>query len=230
MAPYLVLPAVVLMHTCLTGFMSPAEVKAYFESGRGPLSGLGFWWQVPVYLLASDFLAYWIHRIFHGVVLWRFHAVHHSSLEVDWTSTYRFHPVNVMLSPCLVGVAMLSLGISPKVVAFLVPWEVLSSAFVHANLNWTFGPFKYVLSSPVFHRWHHGPANDGGSSNFAPTFAFYDWIFGTFHMPEGRLPAKFGVDDPNFPQTYLGQLVYPFKPQPQPELTPHVPMAGDTAH
>ena len=207
------LPAMALIYGCLSGFMSPAEIKDYIANGHGPLAGIGFWWQVAIQLVLTDFFLYWIHRGFHGAALWRFHAIHHSPVEVDWHTAFRFHPVNLALGSQLVGLLMLTLGISPEVPVFLIVWEILSAAVVHANLNWTFGPFRYVLAGPVFHRWHHGPANDGGSSNFAPTFAFWDFLFGTFYMPEGRLPEKFGVDDPNFPKSYFGQMLYPFLPQ-----------------
>ena len=53
---------------------------------------------------------------------------------------------------------------------------------------------------------------EDGNSNFAPTFAIWDWLFGTFYMPEGRFPQEFGVDDHEFPtEGYLAQLIYPFK-------------------
>ncbi len=35
------------------------------------------------------------------------------------------------------------------------PFNTITSCLVHANLNWTFGPLRHVLVSPVFHRWHH---------------------------------------------------------------------------
>ncbi len=79
------------------------------------------------------------------------------------------------------------------------PFTTASSAFVHANLNWTFGPFKYVFAGPVFHRWHHTLLERGGNKNFAGTFPFLDWLFGTFYMPEDELPDDYGVDEPRFP-------------------------------
>jgi sterol desaturase/sphingolipid hydroxylase (fatty acid hydroxylase superfamily) len=211
--PYFRIPAMLVLIIILQGSMTPAEVSAYIDNGHGPLSGLPFWQQALIYLLLADLLLYWIHRGFHGATMWRFHAIHHSAEQVDWTTTYRFHPVNLILQQSTVTVIMMGLGISPKVMAFFVAWDILSAAFVHANVNWTFGPLKYVIATPVFHRWHHGPADDGGSSNFAPTFAIWDVMFGTFHMPEGRLPEVFGVDEHAYPQSYLGQLVHPFKPQ-----------------
>ena len=220
--PYLTLPAAFLIFACFSPVMTAAEFKDFVTNGLGPLAGIGFGWQVVAYLIGYDFLAYWTHRGFHSAMLWRFHAIHHSSTEVDWQSGYRFHPVNTALSPCLVAAALLTLGISPEVPAMLAAFDVLMSGMVHANLNWTFGPFKYVLASPVFHRWHHGPANDGGSMNFAPTFPIFDVMFGTFFMPKDRLPLQFGVDDPNFPKAFLAQVLYPFKPQAEPTMTPPV--------
>ena len=185
LGPYFKLPAFAVMFVVLSGtIMTPADASDFFAHGKGPLSGMPFWAQVIVYMILADFLLYWIHRIFHGHNMWRYHAIHHSSEEVDWTTTYRFHPVNLMLQPALVSVIMMTLGISPEAMAFLVPFDILSAAWVHSNLNWTLGPLKYVVATPVFHRWHHTQPDEGGNSNFAPTFAFWDWLFGTYYMPE----------------------------------------------
>jgi sterol desaturase/sphingolipid hydroxylase (fatty acid hydroxylase superfamily) len=211
LAPYFRLPATIIVVVLLSGIMTTEQAVDFFASGRGPLSVLPFWGQVIVYLVVSDFLLYWIHRIFHGAAMWRFHAIHHSSEEVDWTTTYRFHPVNVMLQPSLVFIIMLAMGISPQVIAFVLPFDIITAAWVHSNLNWTLGPLKYVIATPVFHRWHHTHLDQGGNSNFAPTFSFWDWLFGTFYMPEGKQPMVFGQDDPLLPEGYFKQLVYPLK-------------------
>ena len=213
--PYFNRPAIILVYSILAStVMTEAEVIDFFARGAGPLKVLPFWGQVIVYVVVADFLFYWAHRMFHGRSLWRFHAIHHSSTEVNWTTEYRFHPVNMMLQPAPVAVLMLTLGISPEVLAFLIPFDVLTGAWVHSNLNWTLGPLKYVVATPVFHRWHHTSPQEGGESNFAPTFAFWDWLFGTFYMPEGRIPETFGIADPTFPtEGYLAQLIHPFKPK-----------------
>lgn len=214
LGPYFKLPALVLIFVILSStVMTSDEVSDFFKNGGGPLRSLPFWAQVIVQMAVADFLLYWIHRIFHGNSMWRYHAIHHSSDDVDWTTAYRFHPINLMLQPALVTMIMLALGISPTVMAFLVPFDILSAAWVHSNLNWTLGPLKYIVATPVFHRWHHTLPDEGGNSNFAPTFSFWDWIFGTFYMPEGKLPQTFGCDDPHFPEGYFSQLIYPFRPK-----------------
>jgi hypothetical protein len=100
---------------------------------------------------------------------------------------YRFHPVNLWLGSFLVTAVMLYLGISAKVVLFLVAFDTTTAVFVHANLNWTLGPLKYVVATPVFHRWHHTRPDEGGNANFGSLFSLWDVLFGTFHMPEREL-------------------------------------------
>src|SRR5262249_48333149 len=157
-------------------------------------------------VVGSDFLLYWTHRIFHRRTMWYYHAIHHSATDVDWTTSFRFHPVNLLFGTFLVWTIMFFIGISPAVALFMVPIDTATSFFVHANLNWTLGPLRYVVATPVFHRWHHTSPSEGGNSNFAPVFSLWDVLFGTFYMPEGRIPVRYGVDDPTFPQGFLGQL------------------------
>ena len=211
MAPYLRMSLMIMMAGLLSGLVTADQVTDYFAHGRGPLAGLPFWGQVAAYLVLSDFMLYWAHRIFHGAALWRFHAIHHSAEEVDWTTAYRFHPVNLWLGTFLVTAILLFLGLSPAVLLFLVPFDSTTAAFVHANLNWTLGPLRYVIATPVFHRWHHTAADRGGEKNFASTFPILDVLFGTFYMPERLLPDAYGVADQAFPSGFGAQMIYPFK-------------------
>jgi sterol desaturase/sphingolipid hydroxylase (fatty acid hydroxylase superfamily) len=182
----------------------------FYGNGHGPLSELPLWLQAIIFLVVSDFLLYWIHRGFHGAKLWKYHAVHHSSEEVDWISAARFHPVNIFLGAVAVDVALLLAGISPNVMVWIGPFITAHSAFVHANLNWTLGPFKYVIAGPVFHRWHHTLPDSGGNMNFAGTFPIWDLLFGTFNMPEHELPDAYGIEDQSFPESFGAQMLYPF--------------------
>ncbi|MEM8699027.1 MAG: hypothetical protein AAGF44_07620, partial [Pseudomonadota bacterium] len=63
---------------------------------------------------------------------------------------------------------------------------------------------------PVMHRWHHVREVEGSGANFATIFAFYDWIFGTHYMPSRPVP-DLGVDDRGFPDSWLGQQIFPFR-------------------
>lgn len=183
------------------------KIADFYEHGHGPLSRLPLWMQAIGYLVVTDFVLYWIHRAFHGGFLWKYHAIHHAPEDLDWTSASRFHPVNLALGTAAVDVAALLSGVSPDIFVVVGPFNIITSCLVHANLNWTFGPLRYVLVSPVFHRWHHARAVC--DKNFASTFSLWDLMFGTYHMPAGELPKDYGIDDKEMPQTLGGQLLYP---------------------
>jgi sterol desaturase/sphingolipid hydroxylase (fatty acid hydroxylase superfamily) len=194
----------------LFGIHGSQALSDFYEHGHGPLSALPMWTQVIVFMVASDFMLYWLHRAFHRGNLWKYHAVHHSSEDLDWISAARFHPVNLFLGAVGVDVVLLLAGISLDVMVWVGPFITAHSGFVHANLKWSLGPFKYVLASPVFHRWHHTAIDRGGSTNFAGTFPIWDVLFGTFNMPANVLPDAYGIDDKSFPESFSGQMLYPF--------------------
>lgn len=192
-----------------------ADTEPYLGAS-GPLSRLPFAAQIVVYLLLADLGLYLTHRAFHGASLWRFHAVHHSPRMLDWISANRFHPVDQALHGALPDVVLMALGIPPAAIIAVASFQSFHGALIHANLRWDFGPFRYWLVSPVYHRWHHTDVGRGGAKNFAATFPLFDWIFGTLYMPRGELPDAYGVDDPEFPTQWGRQIVYPFLPQPAP--------------
>lgn len=210
-ARYLRIGLLVMGAALLFNINTAEGLVEFYDDGHGPLAQLPLWLQAAIFLVGSDFMMYWIHRMFHRPTLWRYHAVHHSSEELDWISAARFHPVNIFLGSVMTDVVLLLAGISPNVLVFLGPFTIAHSAFVHANLNWTLGPFKYVIAGPVFHRWHHTAAERGGEMNFASTFPALDLIFGTFYMPKDKLPDAYGVADPAFPPGFGEQMLYPFR-------------------
>lgn len=189
----------------------PDELIAFYDNGHGPLATLPLWLQAVLFLVLSDFMLYWLHRMFHGGGFWKYHAIHHSSEELDWISAARFHPVNLLIGTIAVDVILLMAGISPNIMLWVGPFTMFHSAFVHANLNWSLGPLRYVISTPVFHRWHHTTLNQGGNTNFAGTFPVWDILFGTFRMPKNELPENYGLDDEMLPTAFGEQLAYPFR-------------------
>lgn len=188
------------------------DAETWLTEGHGVFSSWPFWAQVVAYVILADVMLYWTHRIFHGPKLWRYHAIHHSSEHLDWLSAFRFHPINTIFHSVLVDAILLLMGIPPAVLVFLLPFNLFISGMVHADVDWDFGPVgKYLIASPMFHRWHHTGVDEGGEKNYAPTFPIIDVIFGTFYMPAGKVPENFGVDDPHFPRSFEQQMLYPFK-------------------
>jgi sterol desaturase/sphingolipid hydroxylase (fatty acid hydroxylase superfamily) len=194
------------------GLIAPREAGRIADSilsGFGPASHLPLLAQALIIIVAVDFVQYWAHRLFHSHALWPFHAIHHSPEDLDWTATFRNHPVNFLIYSSGVFALIRLAGFSNEAFVIIGPFNLLYGALAHANLNWTFGPLRYVFASPVYHRWHHVKDPAGYNSNFAPTFPLWDLLFGTYYMPRGVLPRDYGVD--GVPPHFLAQLVYPFR-------------------
>ncbi|HYH07660.1 MAG TPA: sterol desaturase family protein [Thermoanaerobaculia bacterium] len=156
----------------------------------------------------GSFVYYWGHRLLHvSPLLWRFHAVHHSSRRLDWLATYRGHVFETCYFTLLTTVPMVLLEAStPAVLAFFV-YRFFEGHIEHSNVRVPLGPLKWVIPSPWFHHWHHATDADAQNKNFSP-YPLWDVVFGTAFMPEGRMPAGFGTDEP-VPESYAGQLAFP---------------------
>jgi len=163
-------------------------------------------------LLLSDICFYAAHRTCHAVLLlWRFHAVHHSSETLDWLATYRVHPVDQILNSTAIALPVIIFGFSPvAVIAYAMIYR-LHAPFLHSNVRVNFGPLRHVFASPQYHHWHHGDHPEAYDKNFAGQLAFLDRAFGTLHFPENSLPTRYGVGDP-MPKGYVDQLLHPFRP------------------
>jgi sterol desaturase/sphingolipid hydroxylase (fatty acid hydroxylase superfamily) len=181
--------------------------------GFGPISRQPMCLIVLEMLLLGDVIGYWTHRAFHHSRLWNFHAVHHSSRQLDWLSAVRVHPVNDVLSKLALAVPLACLGFPVNALAGYVPFLTFYAILLHANVSWSFGPLRYVIASPLFHRWHHTIEDQGHDKNFAPLFPFVDLLFGTFYMPRLHRPERFGTTRTVVPETFIGQLMFPFRKQ-----------------
>lgn len=180
------------------------------------LSMLSFGAQFLAVLLVRDCLIYARHRIFHLRPVWAFHSIHHSSEEVNWISAVRFHPAENMIE--VAGELLLfggsdMLGVDPAVLSAAGLVMGFYNFFIHSNQRWTFGPLRYVLVSPVFHRWHHSDVPEAMDKNFAAMFSCLDLAFGTFYMPRNAMPETVGLSTEEkavHPRSLTGQLLYPF--------------------
>ena len=179
--------------------------------GYGPVARLPIWVQAVLVIALGDLIGYWNHRLFHGRSLWKFHAVHHSTEDLNWLSSVRVHPINDAVGKVVEAVPMVLIGFQPAVVAAYIPLLTFYSIFVHADVSWDFGPLRYVIATPAFHRWHHSRRAAAIDKNFAGLLPLWDLLFGTFYLPRGQCPQDFGVKGGGVPDGFLGQLLYPFR-------------------
>lgn len=182
-------------------------------AGFGPIGRLPLWLQAVAMLIAADFIGYWSHRLFHGRRLWRFHAVHHAPTTLDWLSAARVHPVNELGGRIATMLPLLALGFRPATLAWAAPVFGFFALLLHANVDWDWGRLRTVIASPRFHRWHHADETEARDKNFAALFPVWDILFGTYYMPDGRVPRRFGTDTP-VPEGFLAQLAFPFRRNP----------------
>ena len=197
--------------------IAPIALLAYgtvdadlIRQGFGPASRLPLWLQAIAILVAGDFLGYWMHRWFHGRRLWSFHAIHHSSRDLDWLSSVRLHPVNDVGMRLATTTPVITFGFAPMAVAAILPVLTVMAIVIHANVDWDWGPLRAVIASPRFHRWHHTDEMAARDKNFAGLLPLWDILFGTYYMPRDLRPQSFGTATP-VPTGLLGQMVFPFR-------------------
>ncbi len=161
-------------------------------------------------VLLSDLVGYTSHRVRHRVrALWLFHAVHHSARRLDWLAAARMHPLDDVFDNVLTSLPVLLLGFDLRLYAVLGPFFLLHTILLHANVDWDFGPLRFVLASPAWHRLHHAP--EGESHNFGGVLSVFDALLGTFRDPRAVRPSEFGTPDLAIPERLGGQLAFPFR-------------------
>jgi sterol desaturase/sphingolipid hydroxylase (fatty acid hydroxylase superfamily) len=207
---FVAIVAVVVPLALLLGAPRSMSQFEAWQRARSPLGGLPLPVQVLVTMMAADLVSYWVHRLFHGPrVLWRLHAVHHATRDLDWLSCARNHPLNEALGGVMVIVPLLLVGLDPRVLDAMAPLSGVWAVFIHANVPWRLGWLRYVVATPLFHRWHHGRGAPPGGCNFAGFFPVWDLLFGTFHVPD-RQPDDFGTDE-DLPLGFFALLAHPFR-------------------
>lgn len=147
--------------------------------------------------------------------MWPFHAIHHSAEHLNWLTTLRLHPIDIMIAVIFDFTLLHLAGFDGAGMVFAVIFFKAYNYFTHANLNVKFEkPLRYIFVSPHFHRWHHANEKHAYNKNYSSMFSCLDYIFGTYYHPEDRLPKIYGIDEndqKNFPTNFLGQLAYPIK-------------------
>lgn len=191
------------------------ELSPKLFQGFGPVARQPSWLLAIELLMIMDLSSYWTHRLFHTVpVLWRFHAIHHSATRIRWSTTARVHPINELFNYALGIVPAFMLGFPIGMVLAMIPILAWYAIAAHTDWNPSYGPLSKVFASPRFHRWHHTMSHEGGNKNFSNVFSLWDLLFGSYYLPEGRMPEVFGLDEGYMPERYIAQLAAPFRRQP----------------
>jgi sterol desaturase/sphingolipid hydroxylase (fatty acid hydroxylase superfamily) len=194
----------------VTGFVSSFSF-AINEGLQHWVASLPFIFQFIFILLVADMVQYWSHRAYHEVpFLWKFHAVHHSVMEMDWLAGSRLHVVELLMTRSLVLLPIFLLGFQPEVISAYVTFVSFQAVFDHANVSINPGFFRYIFVTPNFHHWHHSQDKEALDKNYAVHFAFLDYLFGTAVNSQKMWPKKYGVLGDYVPLGFWKQFLFPF--------------------
>lgn len=146
-----------------------------------------------------DLAQYWAHRCMHRARwLWLIHRVHHSDLDFDLSTGFRFHPFEaaLMMVPRAAVIAALGVPISGVLLHGLLTY--LSNLFQHANVaigEASDRALRRAIVTPGMHSVHHQVGHAESNSNFGTLFSFWDRLFGTYREPESESKQVFGLPE-----------------------------------
>lgn len=135
-------------------------------------------------ILIYDFSKYILHRLYHHIpLLWAFHKIHHSDPDYDFTTSFRFHPLETLTGAINTFVLILLLGMP---VLSLIIFEVALitiNFFVHTNIKLPAAvekTLRLLCVTPDMHRIHHSAHEPHTNSNYSIIFPYWDYLVRTY--------------------------------------------------
>jgi len=129
-------------------------------------------------------------------LMWRFHLVHHTDLDLDITTAFRFHFGEMIGSIFFRGAAVILIGVSPVLV---LVYEIVFEAatqFHHSNFKISKRLEKalnYIIVTPRMHGIHHSMVKEETDSNYSVIFSFWDRLHKTARLDIPQSEVVIGV-------------------------------------
>jgi len=184
--------------------------------------GLNYLYNAPILLksviafVLLDYSLYIWHILLHKIpFMWRFHLVHHTDLDLDITTAFRFHFGELIGSVFFRGAAILLIGASPwMVLIYEIAFEA-ANQFQHSNMKLTFRfekALNKILVTPRMHGIHHSMKKRETDSNFSIIFSFWDRLHNTIRLNirQGEIVTGVPVYDDETELTIGNLLKLPF--------------------
>jgi len=194
----LAIPAFALLRFMLIPAMVWLAVQNEgWHFGLNYLYDLPTWSENIIAFILLDYGIYWWHIILHKMpLMWRFHLVHHTDLDMDVTTAFRFHFGEMFGSVIYRGAIILLIGASPLMVLI---YEIIFEAetqFHHSNTKLPIA-FERVLNkiivTPRMHGIHHSIIKHETDSNYATIFSFWDRLHKTIRLNIHQNDVVIGV-------------------------------------
>jgi lathosterol oxidase len=188
----------VLVHVLLLVAVFPAATFlrwARSESLARSVSTQPLVLQVAEIIVVADVFQYAIHRLCHEVpLLWRVHALHHSSTHLDWLAGSRLHLVDIVVVRAVTFAPLFVVGFSESAVRAYAVFVAIAGVFLHANLRFRFGALEKIVTTPRYHAFHHAADAQAFDKNFAFHLPILDRVLGTQYLPAYAWPRAYGLD------------------------------------
>ncbi len=182
----------------------------------GPTWGLatlpfGVGWLVG--FVVFDLGLYAVHRWSHGGgLMWRLHAIHHSSTAIYMLNGQRRHLVHEILEGLPGLTVLFAAGAPPALVAAVLATVTMHLAWQHSNIAHRLGVLRHIIAGAESHRWHHQRQWREVQGNYAAVLALWDRLFKTDLQRTAAAPTDVGMDDePTLPKDWVGQHLWPFR-------------------
>ncbi|MGR5131748.1 sterol desaturase family protein [Vibrio alfacsensis] len=159
------------------------------------------WLIIVLAIILLDLIIYLQHLAFHRFKpLWKIHRMHHADLDVDVTTSTRFHPIEIILSMVVKVAAVFALGISPVAIVIFEIVLNASAMFNHSNAKLPLSIdaiLRKFIVTPDMHRVHHSIIVKETHSNFGFFLSVWDRWFNTYRaQPElGHKNMVIGVPE-----------------------------------
>lgn len=194
-------------------YVLPVEAySVFFRAGSGVQLWAftsSFWVLSLIAFVIIDFSSFLVHYLSHRY-LWDFHKVHHRPEEMTWLITDISHPFVYVLKFFFQVLLMAQLALPVDSIIFANFVRTFYTYFEHIDSGWEFKyGLQYIFVSPLRHRAHHAKRNY--STNYGFCFSFWDLMFGTFEIPKNAKELELGIEDKDYPNTFLAELAYPFR-------------------
>ncbi len=155
------------------------------------------WAKLFVTVAFMDFMLYIWHLLNHEVpLLWRFHRVHHSDLNMDVSTATRFHVGELAISAVIKISLVFLLGASLMGVLIFESGLVLFAQFHHSSLRvpkWFESVFWMLFVPPSMHRIHHSVLLKERNTNYGTIFSTWDRWLGTLLTNVDQSRIRIGI-------------------------------------
>ncbi len=164
-----------------------------------------------VAFLFLDYTNYLWHRLNHKIpLLWRFHLVHHTDIDLDVSTAFRFHFGELIGSVFFRGACVFISGATPiEVLLYEILFEA-ETQFHHSNwkLPHAFeNRLNKIIVTPRMHGIHHSNVKRETDSNYAVIFSFWDRIHCTIDLDKPQEQIVIGVPSYNDPKEMTSRFL-----------------------